>query len=421
MSEHPLQPNVETNFVNNTNEYPVDTGSNRYGIYRISHGIISLKKGQELSSERVAREMGLQGIEDVSKVAVTDYTKQLTNMKTDICSLTKVWYQSLCIRKAIALGITKSDTKTANSSIPVSSWSEISQSYIESPSWKKIEQLYHVLYTSLDLSPNFHDSLEQHWMTTNNVEYSDEKPSGEGSKTGIHSLIVMKVNMMRKDFNKKISNKHRFAITKSLPKVGGKQAKRRVISHFKKEFVTINRKNAALLPSSVKTFDDYLQHINGKNYKEYVNENDLILEEIDDDETILVPSLNEQTNKQNQNKPDQIFWTENSLPDIEFEVCNPSVICSNKMGEKSQNNIIDEHRKKKLIIRKEQRKLEELNRELSSKVASYKEMIEKTDITNKYNDYVKEKKSHNEKTKKKTTENKKKKVSIKRSTKIENK
>jgi superoxide dismutase len=80
-------------------------------------------------------------------------------------------------------------------------------------------------------------------------------------KTGIHSLIVMKINMMRKDFNQKISNKHCFRITKSMPKSNGKQAKRRVKSQFKKEFVSLDKNTGNRLGCNIKTIDDYLNRI----------------------------------------------------------------------------------------------------------------------------------------------------------------
>jgi hypothetical protein len=397
MSEQPPCNEANADFVQN--ELAEATYANRYGIYRISHGILSGLTKQQLTCERVAREMGLQGIDDVSKEAVNDYMNQLTSMKSDICNLAKVWYQSLCIRKAISLGITKTETKDGTSLL-VSTWSDISQSYIEKPTWKKIEQLYHVLYTSLDYNPNFHDDLEQTWMKNNFINYSGVRPSSQGYKTGIHSVIVMKINMIRKDFNKRISNKHGFKITKSIPKTNGKQAKRRVINIFKKEYVTMDKKKGITLPASITSFDNYLKHIYGNDYKDDFNQEDIIT---CDPEYAKLPTATDEehdmTNREKHgtstNGTSPVLYLSNYVNStlMTSQQCNPlEQIADETKFSNCTTTELEELKRKNINIKKQQKKLEELTLDLNLQVESYKELMKQKETTDKYNQYLKGKK-----------------------------
>jgi hypothetical protein len=421
------------------------TNTNKYGITKITYGVLSARTDESLTNERVAREMGLQGIEDVSIPSVNQYMDSLNRMKSDICNETKIWYQSLCIRKAIELKIHKSDRDKMSAHL-VSTWSEISSSYIEKPSWKKIEQLYHVLYTSLDLHDTFHQDLEEHWMSTNKIEYLvTKKENNPNFKTGIHSLIVMKINMMRKDFNQKISNKHCFRITKSLPKINGKQAKRRVKSLFKKEFVTLDKKKGDRLGCQIKTFDDYLKSINEKTYDEYVRSKELANSVSDsikgksesnkDYERSEVRGKKRKENKSEENNEKDVRRKE-VLSDLSDSIETESVIIKKpkkgemkgKLNEDSNNgehnsqisNItcplpgktqgekdLEELKKQQLNIAKEKKKLELLQKELTDKVKTYQDGMKNMENTNKYNEYIKEKKKDVSGTKKKGNKEKK--------------
>lgn len=389
MSEQPLCKDDVMDDVHTERLYSKVAWPNRYGISHISYDILSGESKRPLSSERVAREMGLQGIEDVSKHAVTEYTKQLTHMKTDICNLTKIAFQSLCIRKAIALGVSNSQNDTTP--VMVSSWSEISQSYIKNPSWEKIEQLYHVLYTALDFNPTFHHSLEEQWMNTNNVKYSNNIPTTEGYKSGIHSVIVMKVNMMRKDFNKKISGKHFFKITKSVPKTNGKQAKRRIINQFKKDYVTIDTKTASgILPSNVKTFDDYLKYLYGENYDEYRNNNEVKVEEVEYANRPSGRNIDDEgtnTCSEQKSKTSDEYIIANNETQVSHSL---PIYCDNRENNSTAEKL-NKLQKNKLNIQKEQKKLLELKSYWNDKVAAYKQMMDEKEKIEKYNAHVKTK------------------------------
>jgi hypothetical protein len=318
-----------------------------------------LNMNNELTNEVVVCEMCNVGITEITPDTISKYHNELILMRKDISTFTRQIYEAICIRKGNELGIPY-----------VQSWSEIGNAYIMNPSWKTIEQLYHILYSSIDELPSIHEKIEENWMTVNQISYYRRTPEVVFvGNSGIRSIILNKINMMRKDFNRKIAKKHGFKITKSVARIDGKQAHRRVINQFKKEFVTMDQK-AFILKNNINDFDDYLHQLHKDKYEPYETKTCSLFENKQKQDYDKDSTENEEDDVIHEMNHIDSFYSCETIESTD----NQAMTLPSNLPEKGNSNNIKVLQKKQNELLKQQKKLDELKQELDVKMNEFKVM-----------------------------------------------
>jgi hypothetical protein len=338
------------------------TRTNRWGITRISGDILSTK--YPLSKITVSREMGAQNcIEEATDDAVNSYLKTLQDMKNDLMKTTSMIFKSTCIKMA-----EKKNIRNENGN-KITSWNEIGKQFIYNPSWTLAEDIYHVVYTSIDNIHDFKKQVESTWLNMYGIEYTGSIPAGR-CVTGLQSLVSVKINMMRKDLMKKLSKVHGFKVINSIKSRNGETAQRRRKNGFNPAYV-VNDKN-----SNVLTFDEYLRATQGNSYEVYSAESTII-----DVDQLHNVSIDNREQVSTQVSTMYTHEREGEKKTVEsYKTPDTLVLAMENSGEHDE----DKSQKKHgicLKMLKESRKLQSIKLELEDKVHELKRLQAENDMT----------------------------------------
>jgi hypothetical protein len=358
----------------------------------------------KLTRITVAGEMGkLCHDQDLSDETVDHYMRSLEEMKRDVNACAASFYKKICMQWAIGYGM----KSFKDSQSDITTWKDIGWEFVTKPTWELAEQIFHIIYTSIELIVDFKTQVESSWMRRCAIEYYGDRPQGIKVVTGIEALVSAKINMMRKDMMRRLSSKHGFKIVKSLPMNDKKQAPRRGQHSFKQEFVkTIHNKGQDT--SDVSIFDDYLRKINGNQYIEhcatttsalfmkYKNEKIEKKEEMsvdNDQQTEKSDGRNNIGSKNNEKAYESIFQdpltvTESQLGQIGInnrndETSDEKDIASTTEDAMTANELqIKKISKEKRIVLKERKKIEDMQTDLTTKINELKELRQQEEVSN---------------------------------------
>jgi hypothetical protein len=174
----------------------------------------------------------------ISEHNIRGYLREYQQLKCDLMKYSGDRIRKTMLNYAIELRMTNGKGNT------VCTFAEIGKEFNVKPNWETAEQLFHVLYTSIEKTVDFVGELEKSFMTTNGIHYenanslvADEDTSQE-TVSGIRKCIVAKLNDVRKLIKQKSSYRNGYYVTKSKERLkNGKQAKRRRVGVFEKCFV----------------------------------------------------------------------------------------------------------------------------------------------------------------------------------------